>query len=91
MILEKMRQIADGVSRMYGVDYKLNVVGGVPPVSNNADLIARAKGLVKDMDGLEIADQTDPICCLLYTSRRFRAASTARFCGFWPVLSWGSR
>ena len=62
VILEKMRQIADGVSRMYGVDYKLNVVGGVPPVSNNADLIARAKGLVKDVDGLESADQTDPIC-----------------------------
>ena len=62
VILEKMHQIARGVSAMYGVDYELVINGGVPPVSNNAELINRAKGLVKDVDGLELAKQTDPIC-----------------------------
>ena len=62
VILEKMHQIARGVCAMYGVDYELVINGGVPPVSNNAELISRAKGLVKDVDGLELAKQTDPIC-----------------------------
>ena len=62
VILEKMHQIAKGAGQMYGVDYELTVIGGVPPVSNNAGLIARAKELVKDVDGLEISSQTDPIC-----------------------------
>ena len=49
-------------ARCTGVDYELTVIGGVPPVSNNAGLIARAKELVKDVDGLRFPRQTDPIC-----------------------------
>ncbi len=62
LILEKMNQIARGVSAIYDVDYDLDVIGGVPPVSNNAELISRAKTLVKDVEGLELSKQTDPIC-----------------------------
>lgn len=62
IILEKMHQIAKGVSTLYGVDYDLHITGGVPPVSNNAELIARARELVKDVEGLELSAQTDPIC-----------------------------
>ena len=59
-IKEFVRQITEGVCRIYGVDYELMFCGEVPPVTNNADLIQEAKELVKDVDGLTLSAQTDP-------------------------------
>ena len=62
LILEKMHQIAKGVCQIYGTDYELIVRGGVPPVVNQADMIARARELVADVPGLNVSPQTEPIC-----------------------------
>ena len=86
IILEKMHQIAKGVSQMYGVDYRLTVDGGVPPVGNNAELIARARELVADVDGLNLAAQTDPICAgdnFGYILQKYK--------GFYGVLGAGKK
>lgn len=61
-IIEKIKQIAAGVGQIYGVDCEVIISGGVPPVINNADMISQAKELVKDVEGLELSPQTDPIC-----------------------------
>lgn len=61
-ILEKMEQLARGVGAMYGVECRIQVDGGVPPVGNNGEMIARARTLVPEIDGLLVSAQTDPIC-----------------------------
>lgn len=62
VILEKMEQLARGVGTMYGVECELHVDGGVPPVDNNGEMIARARTLVPLVEGLKVSAQTDPIC-----------------------------
>lgn len=61
-ILEKMRQIAAGVGQIYGVDCEMVIDGGVPPVINNAAMVEKARSLVKDVNGLSLSPQTEPIC-----------------------------
>lgn len=62
VILEKMRQLAKGVGTMYGVECNIQVDGGVPPVGNNAEMIAQARKLVPQIADLKVSPQTDPIC-----------------------------
>lgn len=61
-IIELMERVTKGVGETYGVDCKLEIVGGVPPVMNNPAMIEQAKALVPEVEGLRIADQTEPIC-----------------------------
>ncbi len=62
IILEKMHQIAAGVGTIYGVEAEITLDGGVIPVSNNGEMIAQAKALVPEVEGLKLSAQTDPIC-----------------------------
>lgn len=59
---EIMSQIAEGVGKIYGVDVDLSFIGGVIPVKNQPQSIIRAKELVKEVEGLLVSPQTDPIC-----------------------------
>jgi len=61
-ILEVMERMAEGVGIAHHVTCTVSTTGGVPPVVNNIPMIEKAKALLGDMDGLRIADQTDPIC-----------------------------
>ena len=57
-------RMAEGVGKIHGVEIKvdINLDKGVKPVYNDPELIPHAKELVKDVDGLELSPQTDPIC-----------------------------
>lgn len=61
-ILEIMNRMAKGVGIAHDVTCAISVDGGVPPVLNYIPMIEKAKALLEEMDGLKIADQTDPIC-----------------------------
>lgn len=62
IIWEKMENISRGIEDIYGVKVDLILRGGVPPVNNNPEMIARAKELLGSVNGLRLADQTEPIC-----------------------------
>lgn len=61
-ILSVMHRMADGVGIANNVKCAITVDGGVPPVINNPEMIQQAKLLVDKINGLRLADQTDPIC-----------------------------
>lgn len=59
---EIMKQVAEGVGKIYGVEVQLKFNGGVPPVYNQPELIQRARELTEQVEGLVPSPQTDPIC-----------------------------
>lgn len=61
-ILEIMHRMAKGVSIANQVEYSIEPIGGVPPIINDLSMIAEASTLVKDVEGLEIAEQKEAIC-----------------------------
>lgn len=61
-IVEKLKQITDGICQANDVDYTMDFMGGVPSVINTPELVAQARTLVSKVDGLSLCPQTDPIC-----------------------------
>lgn len=61
-MLEILNRMTRGVSETYGVKSKVIIRGGVPPVKNNPEMIAQAIELLPNIEGLRLADQTEPIC-----------------------------
>lgn len=62
VIMERFHQMAKGVGMIHNVECEVIVDGGVIPVMNNPEMIDQAKKLLPEVDGLRLADQTEPIC-----------------------------
>ena len=87
VIADHIYRMAEGVGKIHGVEIKvdINLDKGVKPVYNDPELIPHAKELVKDVDGLELSPQTDPICAgddFCYILERYS--------GFYGVLGAGA-
>lgn len=61
-LIDQMKRICEGVGRTYDVEVDCAIGGGVPPVYNQPELISHARELVKDVEGLVVSPQQDPIC-----------------------------
>lgn len=61
-ITEIMQRMVKATEIKHAVNIDLDFKGGVIPVFNNEEMIAKAKTLIKDIDGLEISKQDEPIC-----------------------------
>lgn len=57
-----MLRMAKGVGESYGVHCDISFQGGVIPVMCNPEMIAQARSLVENVEGLKVSPQTDPIC-----------------------------
>ena len=61
-IMDHMRRMAGGVALIYDVDIEVTVKGQAPSTINNPEATARARELVRDVDGLEVDSKQQPIC-----------------------------
>lgn len=57
-----MNNMCEGVGKIHNLDVELIFTGEVIPVCNDKEMIERARQLVKDVKGLQVSPQTEPIC-----------------------------
>lgn len=85
-IEKAMKRMAEGVGIVHDVKCDLQFRKGINAIINDAGMIERARGLVDDIDGLEVSPQTDPICA----SDNY-GFLLEKYKGFYGILGAGSK
>ena len=84
VLIQLVQRLMEGTSLSYGVDCKMTLSAGSPPVYNDPAMVLRARELVQQVPGLCLSAQTEPISA----SDNF-ALLLERYPGFYGILGGG--
>lgn len=83
-LIKLVQRLMEGTSLSHGVDCKMTLSAGSPPVYNDPAMVERARELVQQVPGLHLSAQTEPISA----SDNF-GLLIERYPGFYGILGGG--